>query len=256
MYKVILKLAYDGTDFWGWQKQPNHDQTIQHLVEKTILRLTDEEVSLVGSGRTDRGVHAMSQWAHFSLEKDPEKIQLKKRLAKHLPNGIGIRELYIGPDEFHAQRSALKKTYIYRISQKKYYDPFLHRWSLHHPWPLNMSEIVSATRYLVGEHDFASFQSTGTDLKTTIRTIYKLECAKNGSDIRIAITGSGFLKQMVRNILGTILDMQQKNLPPEHIKQVLKAKDRAAAASPAPPQGLVLSRVVYPQTLDNKCRKL
>lgn len=256
MYKLAVKLCYDGTDFWGWQKQPQNEATIQNQVEQTLKRLTDEDISLVGSGRTDRGVHALSQWAHFKIQKDPEKIQLKKRLAKHLTLGIGLRDIYIVPEEFHAQRSVQKKTYVYRISQKKFYDPFKHRFSLHYPWPLNFDNLLKSLSFLEGEHDFSSFQSTGTQLKSTVRTIYKIRCLKRDENIIISITGSGFLKQMIRNIVGTALDMQQKGAHPDHMLSILNANDRATASNPAPPQGLILSRVVYPQTLDNKCRKL
>lgn len=255
--RIRLRLSYDGTDFFGWQKQPNQSPTLQGLLEDLLSRIFDDEISVVGSGRTDRGVHAFNQWAHADVPTNRDLSQLQYKLQRMTPETVNIKSVELAPKDFHAQISALSKCYLYRLFDRKNPNPFVYRYSWHMRRPLNLKYLQQASEIFLGEHDFSSFQSQGTQVSSTIRNISVCRWVQRPSGfVDLQIKGNGFLKQMVRNLVGTILWHHEKETNIQVFRDILNARDRKAAAAPAPAQGLFLSSVQYPRDLDNKCRKL
>jgi tRNA pseudouridine38-40 synthase len=250
-------MAYDGTPFIGWQKQPNNPASIQGVIESCLQRIYQDDISIVGSGRTDRGVHALNQWAHFDLKDSAPVEQLKYKLQRMTPEEILIKKLELVPADFHAQISAQQKTYIYRLQLGHPPSPFGRHFCWSYPKKLDFDLLQQASQMLVGEWDFSSFQSRGTPVNSPIRRLDICQWQRVRPHLWILkISGNGFLKQMVRNIVGTLVALNESGSPAEEILQILESKDRQRAAAPAPPQGLFLSQVKYPRQLDNKCRKL
>jgi tRNA pseudouridine38-40 synthase len=261
MPRIKFTVAYDGTDFCGWQRQnqaqkPSVCQTIQEALEKVF----DHPISLFASGRTDAGVHALNQVCHFDTdwnEKRLLKFNMPLAIRKFLPSAIHIKKVWIAPDDFHSTLSPDKKTYRYLVLNADRPSVFLGRYSewIHHP--LDLSFLNKTSKYLLGEHDFKSFQSVGSDVPHTVREIEQAEWSWRRPHVaQFTITGSGFLKQMVRNIVGTQLLLERKGLPAEKMQEIIAGQDRKLAGPPAPAQGLFLLRVYYPQDLDNRCREL
>ena len=255
--RIRLRLSYDGTDFYGWQKQPKHSPTVQGILEKLLSKIYDDTIQVVGSGRTDRGVHALNQWAHADIPSHKNVDQLHYKLQRMTPGSISIKSIEEAPSDFHAQISAQSKCYTYRLFPRKNPNPLIYRYSWHFKKPLDLNYLQEASEIFLGEHDFSSFQSQGTPVSTPVRKIMICRWVpKKSGFVDFQIQGNGFLKQMVRNMVGTIMWHHEKASDIQELKDVLKACNRSAAAAPAPPQGLFLSSVQYPQELDNKCRKL
>lgn len=256
-YKVRLQIRYDGTDFEGWQRQSFGKATIQGFVEKALSQLFLEPITLLGSGRTDSGVHAEAQNAHFKTTKNPENMNLCLGLNALLPDSISVTKAWLAPEDFHAQRSAIGKTYRYFVHNSRLRDPLKHRY---HTWfkkPMDIQKLNVYSEYLLGEKDFKSFQTGGSEVKTTVRKVTEARwIALSDTEMMFQITGEGFLKQMVRNIVGTIIHLEMRNLPPSEMEQILKAKDRQKAWGTAAAQGLILHKVLYPEDLDNRCREI
>jgi tRNA pseudouridine38-40 synthase len=256
MKKYRLLLSYDGTDFEGWQRQIDGKATIQGAVEKAVAQICNEHINIVGSGRTDSGVHAEGQVAHFKTSKElgPNFIRSMNSL---LPDTVSLLKVYEAPDEFHAQISAISKTYRYLIHNSEIPNALRRRFTTWQRKPLSIENLNAICEPLMGEHDFKSFQTTGTDVKTSIRTITEAHWGLIEPElIEFRISGTGFLKQMVRNIVGTAIYLHQNGQGPLEMSAILKELDRQAAKTTAPPTGLYLHRVVYPTELDNNCREL
>lgn len=255
-YRVRLDLSFDGSLFMGWQRQLEGTYTVQGVLEEKLSEIFKEKINVQGSGRTDRGVHALRLVAHFDCSSDPTRINLRMALQGKCPKFLVIKEVYVAPKEFHAQRSALEKTYKYLIRNAS--TPSSMRWnkSVWIKKPLNLEYLNEISKCLIGTHDFKSFQNAGTVLKTSVREIYEAKWAQRSPGwVEFSIRGNGFLKQMVRNIVGTALALEKSGQPIERMREILEARDRQAALKTADPEGLYLVRVKYPQTLDNKCLK-
>ncbi len=255
--RVRLLLAYDGTDFMGWQKQPQTDKTFQGLLEKILTQIYDQPIAVIGSGRTDRGVHALNQWAHCDLPNTRDLSKLKYKLQRMTPSDLVIKRVEEAPSDFHAQISAVDKTYIYRIYNRPRPNPFINRytWPIHKP--LDIEYLQEMAKLLIGTHDFSSFQSKGTLVSTPVREIFQSQWIKGQKGLlTYKIQGSGFLKQMVRNIMATLIALHEKKAPPQELIRILSSQNRQLVPAPAPAQGLFLAQVNYPKDLDNKCRKL
>jgi tRNA pseudouridine38-40 synthase len=265
-----LTLSYDGTDFCGWQVQPGLP-TIQGSLAQAIEHVTGEHVLPQGSGRTDTGVHAFAQIASFALAAPVPAASLQRALNRVLPPSIRVLEAASMPPGFHARHSALRKTYEYRIFPRSSGDspndspmetvcsPFDARfmWDCH--WPLQIAPMQRAAMLLCGTHDFTSFAATDPDLAqrnndaarpAPMKTIYESTVEGKGALLLYRVTGSGFLHHMVRNIVGTLAEIGRGRLEPESIHRILAAKDRSAAGPTAPPQGLFLFEVIYPDCAD------
>jgi tRNA pseudouridine38-40 synthase len=255
-FRVRLDLAYDGSQFLGWQRQAEGSYTIQGTLEEKLSQIFKEEIHVQGSGRTDRGVHALMQVAHFECSRNPQDIRLKKALQSLCPRFLVVKKTFIVPKEFHAQRSATNKTYRYLIRNSATPSSQLWNKSTWIPKQLDIDYLNQFSQYIVGKHDFKSFQNAGTELRTTVREIFsaKWSSPKKGW-VQFEITGSGFLKQMVRNLVGTMLGLEKDKANPVKLKEIMDSLDRRNALKTAPPEGLYLIEVKYPQMLDNKCLK-
>ncbi|HET9180007.1 MAG TPA: tRNA pseudouridine(38-40) synthase TruA [Terriglobia bacterium] len=253
MRNIRLTIAYDGTDFHGWQRQPQAP-TIQEALEARIAKITGAAVTLYGSGRTDSGVHAAGQVANFRTECSIPCASLQKALNDILPVSIRVREAHEAPADFHARHSAKAKTYRYRILQAPICPPYLARYVYHHPYPLDCHRMAKAARLLEGEHDFTSFAGRDPARKETerqegpnVRKVFhsRIAAREKLQMIVYEIRGSGFLHHMVRNIVGTLLEAGSGKLSPKDILVILKARDRSKAGATAPASGLWLVRVEY-----------
>lgn len=244
-YKMIL--SYDGTDFGGWQVQPNA-VTIQETLQQAFQTLLQKEVFVTGSGRTDAGVHALGQVAHFSLEAPLEKTFLRSALNGNLPHSIRIKEIQPVSDQFHARYSAKEKTYHYNLHVHPIQSPFDRLYSTHVRQPFNLDLLKEAIPLFVGTHDFTSFANeafSGSAAKDPVRTLYDINITQREDQIRLEFTGNGFLYKMVRNLVGILLEIAAEKRSLNSIPKLFAQKDRRLAPAPAPSRGLFLVSVKY-----------
>ncbi len=245
-----LTLAYDGHDFAGWQIQPDRN-TIQGTLMSVIEQLTGENTLPQGSGRTDAGVHALAQVASVSLTSPIPTSNLRKALNDLLPPSIRILTVEDAPPDFHARKSAIAKTYEYRIYRGEVCPPFLARYVCHHPFPLDEDRMAESAEIVVGQHDFTSFAAVDPESRkegvavSNVRTIHSSTWQRNGEELIYRVRGNGFLHHMVRNLVGTFLMIGKGNLSGDDLKRILELRDRSAAAATAPASGLFLVSVEY-----------
>lgn len=242
-YKLIIE--YDGGNYHGWQRQPDC-RTIQAEIETAIRTLTGRNVRLIGSGRTDTGVHARGQTANFSCDTRLSPTQLQNGLNALLPADIVIHACEPAAEQFHARYDAISKIYRYRILNRQV-PPALER---HEQWwirsPLDAVAMQAAAQYLVGRHDFKSFEAAGSPRSSTVRHVMAAVVLCPSPDrIVLEIEADGFLRCMVRNVVGTLVEVGRGKIEPAEIKRIIAARDRSRAAVTAPPQGLCLLRVIY-----------
>ncbi|MBX9768974.1 MAG: tRNA pseudouridine(38-40) synthase TruA [Bdellovibrionales bacterium] len=257
-YRLRLQLSYDGSEFNGWQRQTKGKPTVQGTLEAALSRLyRGAQIHVMGSGRTDTGVHALAQIAHADVPYLLPVPDMAHTLNAVLPHSVVVEHVWLAPEGFHASLSATRKTYHYVIHN----SPRPHAINRNHAtWirqKLDLDILNNYCKHLIGQHDFKSFQNAGTEVSTSLRTIFEARWFR-GDDKTIVfeITGNGFLKQMVRNIVGTLLSLHTSGAPASEITRILAACDRRVAGKTAPPQGLHLIEVCYPDVLDKKCRKL
>ena len=245
MRHLAIQIAYDGSDFHGWQVQPDQ-VTIQGLLQSVLSELEGASVIIHGSGRTDGGVHALAQVASFDLANPIPLENVPKAMNRLLPASIRVLAARQAPAEFHARHSATAKTYEYRIHRAEICSPFESRYAYALPYPLDEAAMMSAAARFVGEHDFEALAAAGGEEKqSAIRTIYSSDLDRGGDRLTYRVRGSGFLYHMVRNIVGTLLEVGRGNLVPDDIPSLLESKDRTAAGPTAPPEGLFLVSVEY-----------
>lgn len=245
---IKLTIEYIGTDFSGWQKQPNK-LNIQGRIEKAIYDVTGQEVELIGAGRTDAGVHALGQVANFKIDKDIDLNKLPIALNSKLKGKIIIKKAEEVDENFHSRYNAKKRIYRYVINNNKTPSAFYDNLELFIQKKLDVDKMNKAIKYIEGEHDFAAFKSSGTSSKNSCRTIYNAEVKRiirkeiNEERIYIEITGSGFLYNMVRIIAGTLIEVGLGKRKPEELKEILESKDRKKAGKTALAKGLFLISV-------------
>jgi tRNA pseudouridine38-40 synthase len=249
MRNLKLVLAYDGTEFSGWQIQPAA-ATIQGTLASAIGRVTGENVLPQGSGRTDAGVHALGQVATFTTQSPIPADNLVTALNDVLPPAIRVLEAIEAPPEFHARKSAQAKTYRYRMSRAVICPPFLARYVWHYPYPLDESAMQQVASSIVGEHDFASFAAVDPERDreegvSNVRKIFLSTWQHEADEFIYTVRGSGFLHHMVRNLVGTFLLVGKGTLKPSDLPRILEARSRAAAGATAPTNGLYLVSVEY-----------
>ena len=241
-----LTLAYDGTSYSGWQVQPAAT-TIQGTVEDALATVEGQPVKLAGSGRTDAGVHALAQVASCTLASPIPAHGLIKALNRLLPADIRITDARLAPEGFHARHWATAKTYEYRIQRAPICPPFEARFTYWHPYPLDEEAMCVAAPRLVGDRDFCSFASSGGGVEeSTERSVYSSVLQRDTDLLVYRVRGSGFLYRMVRNFVGTLLEVGRGNLQPDDIDRILAARDRREAGPTAPARGLFLVSVEYP----------
>jgi tRNA pseudouridine38-40 synthase len=244
MRNVRLVVQYDGTQYAGFQVQPDCP-TIQSELQAALTSLLGRETKVLGASRTDAGVHARGQVVTFTTENVIPVERIVKALNGQLPPDIAcVLAEEVSPD-FHPQYAALRKQYSYRILNRELPSPFLGRYAWHVNLPLDLEAMREAGQQLVGEHDFAAFCAAGGSAKTSIREVYRLHLASEGEIIEMQIEGNGFLYMMVRIIMGTLVEVGQGGTPPWRVAEILASRDRNQAGCTAPPQGLCLVHIDY-----------
>ncbi len=250
MKTIKLTIEYDGTNFNGWQVQPKKiTRTVQGTLKDTLKKIVKHPITVIGSGRTDSGVHALGQVAHFKTRSEMTPLEFQKALNAKLPTDIAIIKAEEAANTFHAQFNAKCKTYQYTILNRPFRCARNKSFCSYYPYKLNVSAMKKEAAFLVGKHDFKSFTAADprnpSRGKNTTRTIKKLEIKKKMDYITIDITATGFLYKMVRNIVGTLIEIGSGKLHGQNIKNILKAEDRAVAGPTASAKGLCLLEVKY-----------
>ncbi len=253
MPRFKARIAYDGTDFLGWQTQ-REEPTIQSTLEKALEQICRSRIPITGAGRTDSGVHAFGQVAHFDWDHFLPADRLILAINAIVPFSIRVLELEEVPDKFHARFDAHSKIYLYRIDRNRNFDPFHFRYALHYYSAIDLKLVQHCAKIIQGEHDFKAFQATGTDVVTTKRTIFNVEMsdaeehssfAAHPHFLYLRFHATGFLRKMVRFLMGTILEIASGRRPVEHMALALETGERKYVGVPAAARGLFLERVIY-----------
>ncbi|WIF95559.1 tRNA pseudouridine(38-40) synthase TruA [Caminicella sporogenes] len=244
MKNVKLTISYDGTNFSGWQIQPN-TRTVQGEIEKALQKIMKKEIRINGSGRTDAGVHALGQVANFKADFTIPVNKIAVALNSILSEDIVIKDAEEVDEDFHARYSVKKKKYIYKIYNDKIKNPIYRNYSYFFNRAIDINKLIESSKYFIGKHDFKGFMSSGSYVKDTVRVIYSIDIKKEGKFINLEYTGNGFLYNMVRIITGTLLDVNIGKIDINRLDEIIKSKDRKNAGHTAPPQGLYLAEVYY-----------
>lgn len=244
MRNIALVLAYNGTAYHGWQVQKTQ-VTVAQTLERGLSMVCGEPIRVVGCGRTDAGVHAERYVANFHTASRIPTARLPFAVNTHLPEDIAVQEAYEVDDSFNAIGSCLRKEYTYRIYNDRVQNPFYVHRAYFYPKRLDEQKMDAAARMFEGTHDFAAVRSVGTNVKSTVRTVYYCRVVRNGALLELKVCANGFLYNMVRAITGTVLYAAEGKLTPEEIPAILDAGDRTLAGPTAPPDGLYLTRVWY-----------
>ncbi|RGG79563.1 tRNA pseudouridine(38-40) synthase TruA [Clostridium sp. AF17-2] len=244
MKRVKLVVAYDGTNYHGWQVQDN-GITIEEVLNRTISELVQEDIKVIGASRTDAGVHACGNVAVFDTESRIPGDKFSFALNQRLPEDIRIQESCEVDADFHPRYADTVKTYEYNILNRRFELPSKRLYAAFCYYPMDIERMNQAAAYLVGEHDFKSFCSAGAQVQTTVRTIYAVNVTKDDDMVHIRITGNGFLYNMVRIIAGTLMQVGTGLMEPEQVKEILEARDRSKAGPTAVAKGLTLVEIRY-----------
>lgn len=244
MRNIKLIIEYDGTNYWGWQTQEDFP-SIQEEIEKTIKKVTGEKVALYGSGRTDAKVHALGHVANFHTESNIPGERFKYAINIKLPDDIRIISSQEVPLDFHARYSATHKRYVYKIYNGEPERPLLRNHTCHVRFPLDTGLMKEAAEFFIGTHDFKSFRGKKTSIKSSVRTIYSIDINRNGDLIEITVEGNSFLRNMVRIIAGTLIEVGAGKRNKYEIPEIIEKRERKSAGRTAPAQGLFLEKVFY-----------
>jgi tRNA pseudouridine38-40 synthase len=258
MRRIRFTLAYDGTDFHGWQVQPGL-VTIQGTLQEILARLEGAPVIVHGSGRTDAGVHALAQVAACTMANPLPLDNLRKALNHFLPLPIRVLAVDEAPPDFQPRFDAIAKTYEYRIAREEICSPFERRYVHHFPYPLNEAAFIQAAPAFAGEHDFSTFAAADTRDEldySKVRTIFSSQAFLEGTRLIYRVRGTGFLKHMVRNLVGTLIEVGKGNHQPSDIAALIASRDRSQAGATAPASGLFLVNVEYPDYFNSPDNRL
>lgn len=255
--RLRLLLSYDGTSFKGWQKQKTTPHTVQHFLETALRTVFKQKISVVGAGRTDAGVHALAQTAHCDVAAESIPSSLIASVNALTPPTISCHQIWKAPSDFHAQRSAQKRTYTYLIFNTKTPSALKRNYSYWYPRPVFYENLQKMSQCLAGEHDFKSFQNSGNAPQNTCKIIYQAGWYWIKPQVlAFQISGNSFLKQMVRNLVGTQLGLMKEKDGVQRFQSILNARDRKEALETIPARGLFLHHIYYPLSLDKKCQKI
>ena len=239
-YKITI--SYDGTDYHGWQRQPRK-RTIQGSLEKALSKIAQKQIPVIGSGRTDAGVHALAQTAHFKARLTPDEDALHRAMNSLLPKDIRIVSLLKTNPDFHARKKALSKVYRYRIFNAKNISPFFLRYALYWPYELDLESMKTAAAKFIREADFTPFSSNR--FLYPVRNVMRSDIQKKGKEILYTVEANGFLRYMVRTMVGTLLEIGRGKRTPEIVDELFEGRRRTLASPTAEPQGLCLIQVRY-----------
>ena len=246
MRNIKLTIEYEGTRYCGWQVQNRHSgKSIQETIEKALRKILQEKIKVIGSGRTDAGVHALGQVANFKTKSQLASQNIQRGLNAVLPADIRIKQVKEVHPDFHARFDAQSKAYRYTIVNNSLVSPFLRRYSYLIKYPLDVKKMRQAARFLLGRHNFRSFQAVDKKERNALRTIKHLNILKKRDIIYLDIEANGFLYKMMRNIAGTLIEVGRGRLKPQDVKAILRAKNRIYAGPCAPAKGLCLMQVKY-----------
>lgn len=241
-YKIVVE--YNGKDFFGWQRQAGLP-SVQEALENAVEKATGKAVVMTASGRTDAGVHALGQVVSFDLETSIPTEKIPYAVNVFLPSGVRILACEEADSDFNARFDAKRKTYLYKMYVSPHLSPLRANSAV---WLTKMPDVElmkKAAEYIVGTHDFTAFAATGSTVKDFVRTVYDLTVKREGNDVSVEITGNGFLYNMVRIVVGTLLDVGYGKYPPEFVFEIIQKRDRTLAGKTMPPEGLYLKSVVY-----------
>jgi len=242
-YKISIQ--YDGTRYKGWQIQKSTDMTIQGKLQSVLEEMTGQQVEVIGSGRTDSGVHALGQVANFHVPEHFSANEILEYLNHYLPMDIAVTSIEEVDERFHARFNAIEKTYMYRIHTSTIPNVFERKYMYTYTEPLNINAMKKAAKLLIGTHDFMAFCGNKKMKKSTVRTITAIDIEEKEHEIQISYTGDGFLQQMIRIITGTLIEVGNGTKQPEDIVKILESKDRKNAGYTVPAEGLILKCVLY-----------
>ncbi|WP_110113927.1 tRNA pseudouridine(38-40) synthase TruA [Bacillus sp. CGMCC 1.16541] len=245
MRRIKCTISYDGSGFSGYQVQPNK-RTVQSEFEQVLAKMHNRnDIKVHASGRTDANVHAYGQVLHFDTSLTIPPSRWMKALNSLLPDDIVVKHVQEVDEEFHARFSVVSKEYRYKISRQSERDVFSRHFAYHYPYELNKERMKEAAQYLIGTHDFTSFCSSKTEIEDRVRTIYKIEISQYENELLMKFVGNGFLYNMVRILVGTLIEVGQEKIFPAQIKEILAKKSRIYAGKTAPAHGLYLWKVNY-----------
>ncbi len=245
MNKYLITIAYDGTDYHGWQVQPN-GVTVQQTVQDAIERILGVREDVTGCSRTDAGVHANNFCFHMQTQRTLTPFRFVGALNAVLPDDIAVKDCRPVPPEFHARYDCIGKEYLYKIWNAPQRNPFCEGRYLHYKKPLDVSFLQSQAQSFVGTHDFAAFCAAGSTVEDTVRTVEYFTVCRREEEVLLTVKADGFLYNMVRIMTGTLLELAEGKLAPDSIPEILASKNRSRAGRTAPPHGLYLNRVYYP----------
>lgn len=254
MKRVMIIVSYDGTNYCGWQMQPN-GITIEEVLNKKLSQLLNEDIKVIGVSRTDSGVHALGNVAVFDTKARMQADKISFAMNVRLPDDIRIQESREVPLDFHPRRAKSYKTYEYKIWNHTFLEPTKRLYSLFCYIPLDVNKMRKAAAYMVGEHDFKSFCSKKTDVVDTVREIYSIDISEEGNMISISVKGNGFLYNMIRIMVGTLMKVGMNVYEPEHVIEIIEAKNRKMAGPTARPEGLTLIEIGFEEAEEQNCGK-
>jgi tRNA pseudouridine38-40 synthase len=245
MNNYKLTIQYDGGRYKGWQRLGNGENTIQGKIETVLSELLGREIEIIGCSRTDAGVHAFAQIANFKISENLTESEIRSYLNKYLPQDISIMDVVLVPERFHARYNAKDKTYLYKIWNEEYTNPFMRKYSMHVEQKLNIERMKKACQYFIGEHDFTSYSNAKSKKKSMVREIYSLDLEENAGFIQVRIRGNGFLYNMVRKIVGTLIEVGLGEIDAEAIPRILNSKERVQTGGMADASGLHLEKIDF-----------
>lgn len=242
-YKLIIQ--YDGGRYKGWQRLGSGENTIQGKIENVLSELVGREIEIIGCSRTDAGVHALEQVANFKVDQKLGESEIKNYLNRYLPQDISITEVTSVPERFHARYNSKAKTYLYKIWNEEHTNPFMRKYSMHVEKKLDIEKMKKASQFFIGEHDFTAFSNAKSKKKSMVREIYSLDIAEDKGFIQVRVSGNGFLHNMVRKIVGVLIEVGLGRVDAEAISGILEAKERNQVNCLADASGLYLEKVDF-----------
>jgi tRNA pseudouridine38-40 synthase len=240
-----LDIQYDGGNYKGWQRLGDDNKTIQWRIEQVLSRMFEKEIKILGCGRTDAGVHAINQVANFHVASSFDQEEVRAYLNRYLPDDIAITGVSNESQNFHSRLSSTQKTYLYRIWQGDWSNPFERKYSMHVRRHLDLNQMKRAAGLFFGTHDFTAFSNSKSKKKSKVRTVFSIDIDETDKMLEIRITGDGFLHHMVRKMMGLLIEVGLDAVQPDQVLSILASKDRSRVKSLAEPQGLFLEKVVY-----------